>query len=50
MYNKIPFLVLLTYLWYGCTKEAVDECANGNCFVFEGQLWDNLNNQGTVNE
>ncbi|MFN3529999.1 MAG: hypothetical protein ACK417_08785 [Bacteroidia bacterium] len=48
MNSKIPFLVLLTYLLYGCTKEPVNECANGNCFVFEGQLWDNLNNPGAA--
>lgn len=43
-------LLSLCMLWLcACKKDASISCENGNCFVSEGQLWDNLNNQGAVN-
>lgn len=47
-YRSYLLLIGLMFL-NACGKESPISCENGNCFVFQGQIWDNLNNQGAVN-
>jgi len=49
MFYRIFLLTLSIACLSACRKNESKSCENGNCFTFEGQIWDSLNNQGAAN-
>lgn len=49
MFYRLLLLSLCIVCSSNCRKNESKSCENGNCFVFEGQIWDSLNNQGAAN-